>query len=102
VARGGVRIAIPGRLTTANFLCGLAFPKAQDKTPIIFSDIEPAVLDGRFDAGVIIHENRFTYEAKGLKKIVDLGEFWEGETARPFRSAASWCARAGDDVVKQA
>src|SRR5204862_5128939 len=50
VAAGGVRIAIPGMLTTANFLCGLAFPQAQDKTPILFSDIEPAVLDGRFDA----------------------------------------------------
>lgn len=80
VAAGGVRMAIPGRFTTANFLCGLAFPQAQDKTPMIFSDIEPAVLEGRFDAGVIIHENRFTYEAKGLKKIIDLGEFWESET----------------------
>ena len=48
VAAGGVRIAIPGRLTTANFLCGLAFPNAQDKTPMVFSEIEPAVLDGRF------------------------------------------------------
>ena len=84
VAAGGVRIAIPGRFTTANFLCGLAFPQAQDKTPMIFSDIEPAVLEGRFDAGVIIHENRFTYEAKGLKKIIDLGEFWEDETGAPI------------------
>jgi 1,4-dihydroxy-6-naphthoate synthase len=84
VAAGGVRIAIPGRLTTANFLCGLAFPHAQDKTPMLFSDIEPAVLDGRVDAGVIIHENRFTYEAKGLKKIIDLGEFWEAETGAPI------------------
>ena len=80
VAAGGVRIAIPGRFTTANFLCALAFPGAQDKTAIVFSDIEPAVLDGRFDAGLIIHENRFTYEAKGLRKIIDLGEFWEAET----------------------
>jgi 1,4-dihydroxy-6-naphthoate synthase len=80
VAAGGVRIAIPGRFTTANFLCGLAFPGARDKTAIVFSDIEPAVLDGRFDAGLIIHENRFTYEAKGLRKIIDLGEFWEAET----------------------
>ena len=80
VAAGGVRIAIPGTFTTANFLCGLAFPQAQDKTAMIFSDIEPSVLDGRFDAGLIIHENRFTYEAKGLKKIIDLGEFWESAT----------------------
>lgn len=84
VAAGAVRIAIPGKFTTANFLCGLAFPHAQDKTPIIFSEIEPAVLDGRFDAGLIIHENRFTYEAKGLRKIIDVGEFWEGETGAPI------------------
>jgi 1,4-dihydroxy-6-naphthoate synthase len=68
VESGGVRIAIPGRLTTANFLCGLAFPQAQDKTPIIFSDIEPAVLDGRFDAGLIIHENRFHLRVEGAEE----------------------------------
>jgi len=76
VACGALRIAIPGRYTTANFLLGLAFPNARNTTEMLFSDIEPAVLDGRFDAGVIIHENRFTYAAKGLRKVVDLGEFW--------------------------
>src|SRR5678816_4738460 len=45
-----------------------------------FSDIEAGVLDGRFDAGLIIHESRFTYADRGLKKIIDLGEFWESET----------------------
>lgn len=80
VARGGVRIAIPGKYTTANFLLSLAFPAATDKTELLFSDIEGALLDGRFDAGLIIHENRFTYAAKGLKKIIDLGEYWEAET----------------------
>jgi 1,4-dihydroxy-6-naphthoate synthase len=102
VAAGGVRIAIPGRFTTANFLCGLAFPQAQDKTPILFSEIEPAVLDGRFDAGVIIHENRFTYEAKGLKKIIDLGEFWEGETGAPIPLGGIVARRGLGDDVKQA
>jgi 1,4-dihydroxy-6-naphthoate synthase len=102
VAAGGVRIAIPGRLTTANFLCGLAFPKAQDKTPILFSDIEPAVLDGRFDAGVIIHENRFTYESKGLKKIIDLGEFWEAETGAPIPLGGIVARRSLSDDVRQA
>lgn len=102
VAAGGVRIAIPGQLTTANFLCGLAFPKAQDKTAIVFSDIEPAVLDGRFEAGLIIHENRFTYEAKGLKKIIDLGEFWEGETGAPIPLGGIVVDRALNDTVKQA
>jgi len=101
VAAGGVRIAIPGRFTTANFLCGLAFPQAQDKTPIVFSDIEPAVLAGRFDAGVIIHENRFTYEAKGLKKIIDLGEFWEDETGAPIPLGGIVVRRGLGDDVKQ-
>jgi 1,4-dihydroxy-6-naphthoate synthase len=84
VAAGTLAIAIPGRYTTANFLLGLAFPAALNRTELLFSDIETAVLDGRFDAGLIIHENRFTYAAKGLKKIIDLGEFWEGETGAPI------------------
>lgn len=84
VASGTLRIAVPGKYTTANFLLGLAFPAAQDRTELLFSDIESAVLDGRFDAGLIIHENRFTYTAKGLRKIVDLGEFWEEETGAPI------------------
>jgi 1,4-dihydroxy-6-naphthoate synthase len=78
------RIAIPGRMTTANFLLGLAFPQAQNKEIFLFSDIENAVLEGRADAGLIIHENRFTYAEKGLVKIMDLGEFWEGATGLPI------------------
>jgi 1,4-dihydroxy-6-naphthoate synthase len=84
VASGSLRIAIPGNFTTANFLLGLAFPDARNKTEVLFSEIEAAVLDGQFDAGLIIHENRFTYEAKGLKKIIDLGEFWEETTGAPI------------------
>ena len=84
VAGGRLRIAIPGKYTTANCLLGLAFPEAQDKTELVFSAIEPALLDEQYDAGLIIHENRFTYEAKGLKKIIDLGEFWERETGAPI------------------
>jgi 1,4-dihydroxy-6-naphthoate synthase len=80
VARGGLKIAIPGKYTTAHFLLSLAFPGATDKTEMLFSDIEGAVLNGSFDAGLIIHENRFTYAARGLKKIIDLGEYWEAET----------------------
>jgi 1,4-dihydroxy-6-naphthoate synthase len=102
VAEGRVRLAIPGRFTTANFLCGLAFPQAQDKTPVLFSDIEPAVLAGRFDAGVIIHENRFTYQDKGLKKVIDLGEFWETETGAPIPLGGIVARRSLDDGVKQA
>ena len=80
VARGALKIAIPGKYTTANFLLSLAFPRATGKSQLLFSEIEGAVLDGTVDAGLIIHENRFTYAAKGLKKIIDLGEYWEAET----------------------
>ncbi|HWZ36025.1 MAG TPA: 1,4-dihydroxy-6-naphthoate synthase [Mucilaginibacter sp.] len=75
-----LKIGIPGKYTTANFLLGLAFPQATNKIELIFSDIENAVLEGRVDAGLIIHENRFTYQDKGLKKIIDLGDYWEKET----------------------
>jgi len=84
VAAGSISIAIPGTYTTANLLLGLAFPDAQRKTAVVFSAIESALLAGQFDAGVIIHENRFTYAAKGLKKILDLGEFWERTTSAPI------------------
>ena len=101
VRAGLLRIAIPGVYTTANFLFGLAFPQATNRTPLVFSEIEGALLDGRFDAGVIIHENRFTYEAKGLHKIVDLGEFWEGETGTPIPLGAIVVRRSLPDDVKQ-
>jgi 1,4-dihydroxy-6-naphthoate synthase len=101
VRTGQLRIAIPGVYTTANFLFGLAFPEARDRTPLVFSEIEGAVLDGRFDAGLIIHENRFTYEARGLRKICDLGEFWEGQTGTPIPLGAIAVRRSLPDAVKQ-
>jgi 5,8-dihydroxy-2-naphthoate synthase len=101
-AAGGLRIAIPGRYTTANFLLGLAFPNATDKTELLFSEIEPALIEGRFDAGLIIHENRFTYAAKGLRKIVDLGEFWEAETGAPIPLGGIVIRRGLPDEVKAA
>jgi len=63
-----MKVAIPGKLTTANFLLSLAFPTLKHKIEYVFSDIEDAVLRGDVNAGLIIHENRFTYEQKGLKK----------------------------------
>jgi 1,4-dihydroxy-6-naphthoate synthase len=102
VGSGAVRIAIPGKYTTANFLLGLAFPAASDRTPLLFSEIEAAVLDGRFDAGLIIHENRFTYAAKGLRKIVDLGEFWEEETGAPIPLGGIVVRRSLPGAIKQA
>jgi 1,4-dihydroxy-6-naphthoate synthase len=70
-------IAIPGKNTTANLLLSLAFPEAKNRTEVLFSEIEQAVLDGQYDAGLIIHEGRFTYQQKGLAKIIDLGDWWE-------------------------
>jgi len=75
-----LKIGIPGKYTTANFLLSLAFPDAIGKQELVFSDIENAVLDGRVDVGLIIHENRFTYQDKGLHKIIDLGDYWEKRT----------------------
>jgi 1,4-dihydroxy-6-naphthoate synthase len=72
-----IKIGIPGELTTANFLFSLKFPEAKHKKYILFSDVETQLLNNEIDAGVIIHENRFTYQEKGLNKIVDLGEYWE-------------------------
>jgi 1,4-dihydroxy-6-naphthoate synthase len=100
VAAGKLSIAIPGEYTTANFLLGLAFPAARNKTPLVFSAIENALLDGAYDAGLIIHENRFTYEAKGLKKIIDLGEFWEHQTDAPIPLGGVVIRRSLPDPVK--
>ncbi len=72
-----IKVAIPAKLTTANFLLSLAYPQIKNKIEYVFSDIENAVLSGEVDAGLIIHENRFTYQDKGLEKIKDLGEFWD-------------------------
>lgn len=78
------RIAIPGKHTTANLLLKIFYPFLQNKTELVFSEIENALLNDKFEAGVIIHENRFTYQAKGLIKICDLGERWETETHSPI------------------
>jgi len=77
-------IAIPGINTTANLLLSFAFPAATNKIPMIFSAIEDAVLTGKTDLGVIIHENRFTYQQKGLHKVMDLGENWEDKMKAPI------------------
>ena len=73
-------IAIPGENTTAHLLFSYAFPAARNKKFMVFHEIEKAVLGGKVDIGVIIHENRFTYMDKGLVKLMDLGKFWEQST----------------------
>ena len=95
-------IAIPGKYTTANFLLSLAYPEAQRKTEMLFSDIEDAVLSGKVDAGLIIHENRFTYQDKGLVKISDLGEYWERASRKPIPLGGIAASRALPPEVLQA
>lgn len=77
-------IAVPGINTTAHMLFSMAFPEAKQKQFMVFHEIEQAVLDGIVDAGVIIHENRFTYQDKGLFKLMDLGENWEQSLQCPI------------------
>lgn len=77
-------IAIPGKYTTANMLFSIAWPEAQNKKEFLFSDIDNALLNDEVDAGLIIHETRFTYHKKGLYKLADMGEFWEKLTGLPI------------------
>ena len=76
-------IAIPGKYTTANLLFSIFWPEATHKREYLFSDIPGAILSGEVDAGLIIHETRFTYESLGLLKIADTGERWEELTGMP-------------------
>lgn len=80
----GSSVAIPGTNTTAHFLFSQAFPNAKQKQFMVFHEIEEAVLNNKVDMGVIIHENRFTYQQKGLHKLMDLGEYWETTTGYPI------------------
>jgi 1,4-dihydroxy-6-naphthoate synthase len=93
-------IAIPGENTTANFLLSFAFPSAKNKIPMLFSEIEDAVLQEKVDLGVIIHENRFTYQQKGLHKICDLGEVWEERQKAPIPLGCIAAKKSlGKDVI---
>jgi len=104
-----MRVAIPGKNTTAHMLFSLAFPEARQKYFTIFSGIENAVLNEEADAGVIIHENRFTYHQKGLLKIMDLGEYWEQQTGLPIplggivskRNFSDTVNKTIDDLIRQ-
>lgn len=78
------KIAIPGINTTANLLLGFAYPQATNRQPVLFSEIEDSVVNGSADLGLIIHENRFTYQDKGLFKVRDLGEYWEQQMNVPI------------------
>jgi 1,4-dihydroxy-6-naphthoate synthase len=94
-----LRIAIPGKFTTANLLFSIAWPEAVNKREYLFSDIEEAILSGESDAGLIIHETRFTYHRKGLLKIADLGEYWEKSTDMPIPLGAIVIKRSISEEV---
>ena len=93
-------IAIPGEHTTAHMLFSLAYPLAKKKIFLRYDEIENYVLAGK-GPGVIIHENRFTYEQKGLKKIIDLGDYWEKETGRPIPLGGIVIKKEVDKLIKQ-
>lgn len=81
--RAGI-IAIPGEMTTANMLLRRYDPRIPPGKELVYSEIMPAVARGEVDAGLIIHESRFTYPQHGLVKVIDLGEWWEQETGAPI------------------
>jgi len=81
---GQATIAVPGRLTTAHLLLTLFMGRPPQVEPMVFSDVMPAVAQGRCQAGLVIHEGRFTYERLGLVKLLDLGQWWEEQTGLPI------------------
>lgn len=93
-------IAIPGVNTTANFLLSFAYPNAQKRKPTLFSSIEDAVLQSEVELGLIIHENRFTYQQKGLHKVLDLGEYWESKTGLPIPLGCIAVKRSIDTAIQ--
>ena len=86
-------IALPGELTTANLLFQLAYSGNFTLVFMPFEQIMPAIKEGQVDAGVIIHESRFTYQNQGLHKIIDLGDWWEQETSLPIPLGGILCAK---------
>jgi 1,4-dihydroxy-6-naphthoate synthase len=95
----GLKIAIPGKYTTANLLFSIAWPEVVNKTEYLFSDIEDALLKDEVDAGLIIHETRFTYYRRGLHKLADMGEYWETLTGLPIPLGAIVIKRSIPDDI---
>ena len=97
-----LRIAIPGKYTTANLLFSIAWPEVVNKTEMLFSAIEDALLKEEVDAGLIIHETRFTYYKRGLHKLADMGEYWETLTGLPIPLGAIVIKRTiPDDIARK-
>jgi 1,4-dihydroxy-6-naphthoate synthase len=97
------RIAIPGLLTTANLLLQLHGSGFDNLVVLPFHRIMEAVVNGEVEAGVIIHESRFTYRDKGLVEILDLGAWWEEETGSPIPLGGILARRSlGAEVIARA
>jgi len=97
----GRTIAVPGRYTTALLLLRLFDPRLVNFLVMPFNEIMDAVLRGDADAGLIIHESRFTYQGYGLHKLVDLGEWWEAETGLPIPLGGIVARRSlGDENIR--
>ena len=94
-------IGIPGNNTTANFLFSIAFPEIHNKKEMLFSEIENAIINGNIDAGLIIHESRFTFEKKGLVKLIDFGDYWDKLTGLPIPLGGIVIKRSIDDNIKK-
>jgi len=95
------KVAIPGENTTAHLLFSLAYPEARNKKFMLFSGIEDAVINRQVDGGVIIHENRFTYQKKGLVKLAELGEYWEEKTQSPIPLGGIVVKKSFDPALRQ-
>ncbi len=93
--------AIPGEKTTAALLLKIFFPEIKKSDPLVFSEIEDAVLTGRYSSGVLIHESRFTYCEKGLSKIADLGDLWYKRFSLPIPLGGIAIRRSIDSQTQQ-
>jgi 1,4-dihydroxy-6-naphthoate synthase len=96
------RVAIPGKYTTAAFLLQLVFPQLSRLTEALFSDIPQEILQGSVDAGVLIHESRFTYRQQGLHLIADLGQEWEKRSGLPVPLGCICVKTSMDSGLQQA
>lgn len=93
-------IAIPGKNTTANLLLNFFAPELDNRKEMLFHEVMPAIQRGEVDAGVIIHENRFTYQELGLHAIQDLGAYWETKTELPIPLGAIVAKKSlGSDII---
>ncbi|MBI5638956.1 MAG: 1,4-dihydroxy-6-naphthoate synthase [Nitrospirae bacterium] len=99
----GKSIAVPGNLTTAFLLLQILDPCFKERAVVMpFHLIIDAVRKGEVDAGLIIHESRFTYEKAGLKKVIDLGDWWEKETGLPIPLGGILARRSlGEDLIRE-